>query len=142
MVAYDRSASRKRIYKIRKPEDAELIEEELKDRFGPIPREVQRLLRVVLLKRLAAKACINEIKYMDPDVYYFIDNGTAVRVDQIPVLLKKFRGMRLYTAKRSGFSRQHSITLQDELLDSVVREVRGIYDLLIPKTAGQTEAGE
>ena len=132
----------KRIYKIRKPEDAELIEEELKDRFGPIPREVVRLLRVVLLKRLAAKACINEIKYMDNDVYYFIDNGTAVRVDQIPVLLKKFRGMRLYTAKRSGFIRRHSITLQDELLDSVVKEVRGIYDLLIPKSAEQNVTGE
>ena len=121
----------KRIYRIRTPEDADAIQMELVDRFGEPPKPVLRLLQVAQMKRMAHKAGMTEVKYRDGEVVYLIRNGTKARVDRIPELLKKVKGMRLVTAKQSGFAIRHSKLIQEELLDHVTEEVRLIYEMII-----------
>ena len=65
------------------------------------------------------------------EVIYLIRNGTKARVERIPELLKKFKGMRLVTAKQSGFAIRHSKLIQEELLDHVAEEVQTIYTMII-----------
>ena len=121
----------KRIYRIRTPEDADAIRMELQDRFGEPPKPVLRLLQVAEVKQQAHACGMTEVKYMDGEVIYLIRNGTKARVERIPELLKKFKGMRLVTAKQSGFAIRHSKLIQEELLDHVAEEVQTIYTMII-----------
>jgi len=126
----------KRISKIQTREDMELIEEEMKDRFGsaePVPKMVENLLRIALLKPIAHKAGILKIRYMDGEVQYIVKDGTPVLVEKIPELFKRFKGMHLYTAKESGLARPHSRLVQEELLSEIEEEVQAIWETIIPK---------
>jgi len=86
---------------------------------------------VAELKTLAHSCGMTEVKYMDGEVIYLIRNGTKARVEEIPALLKKIRGMRLITAKQSGFAIRRSKLIQEEFLDLVTGDVRTIYDMII-----------
>ena len=126
----------KRISKIQTREDMELIEEEMKDRFGsaePIPKMVENLLRIALLKTVAHKAGILKIRYIDGEVQYIIKNGTPVLAEKIPELFNRFKGMHLYTSKESGIARPHSRLIQEDLLDEIEEEVKAIWETIIPK---------
>ncbi len=129
----------KRIYRIRSVEDAELIEEEMKDRFGELPKPVTLLLRVACLKAEAVKAHITDIKYWDGEIFYVIRNGTAVNASQIPAFLKAFPGMHLVTAKQSGFAIPHSKLIQEELLSNAEKEVRAIQELVMNAEASGSD---
>ena len=120
----------KRIYRIRTNEDAELIEEEMKDRFGELPKPVEQLLRVALLKAEARKAAITDIKYREGELFYVIRNGTAVDAAGIPALLKKYPGMHLVTAKQSGFAVPHTKLIQEDLLMHAEEEVGAIRTVI------------
>ena len=126
----------KRISKIQTREDMELIEEEMKDRFGsaePLPKMVENLLRIALLKTVAHKAGILKIRYIDGEVQYIVKDGTPVLVEKIPELFKRFKGMHLYTSKESGLARPHSRLVQEELLSEIEGEVQAIWETIIPK---------
>ncbi|MBR0145393.1 MAG: transcription-repair coupling factor [Eubacterium sp.] len=126
----------KRIYRIRTAEDADAIRMEMTDRFGELPKQVERLLRVAELKAVAHSCCMTEIKYQDGEVIYLIRNGTRVNADQIPVFLKKRKGMRLVVAKKSGFAIRRSKLIQEEFLDQVTEDIRMIREMLIPGKGG------
>ncbi len=121
----------KRIYRIRNAEDSDAIRMEMLDRFGEPPKPVLRLLQVAELKTMAHDCGMTEIKYMDGEVIYLIRNGTPARVEEIPKLLKKVKGMRLVTAKQSGFAIRRSKLIQEELLDHVTEDVKLIYEMII-----------
>ena len=104
----------KRIYRIRTYEDADAIRMEMADRFGELPKQVERLLRVAELKNLAHACGMTEVKYQDGEVFYLIKNGTRVDAEQIPAFLKKRKGMRLVVAKKSGFAIRRSKLIQEE----------------------------
>ena len=130
----------KRIYRIRKQEDAELIEEEMKDRFGALPKPVEQLLHVALLKEEARRACITDIRYRDGEIFYAIRNGTAVDAGKIPALLKAFPGMHLVTAKQSGFAVPHGKLIQEELLEHAEEEVRAIRTVIRTEEDGSEDS--
>jgi len=56
----------RRLLLAEKPEDIKEVEEELVDRFGPLPAPVQRLLRVSSLRHLAQRAGVTALQ-MQPD---------------------------------------------------------------------------
>ena len=122
----------KRISKIEDEEDADLIIEELKDRFGELPKTLTRLINVSLIRAKAHKANMTDIKYIDDEVRFIIKNGTEVKSDRIPRFIKKYKGkMRLIIAKQSGFALRMSKLIQDEMLENISAAIDDIYDSLM-----------
>ena len=104
---------------------------EMQDRFGELPKPVLRLLQVAEIKTEARKCSIVEVKYRDDEVFYHIKDGTAVRVEEIPKLLKKVKGMHLVTAKQSGFAVRRSKLIQEKFLEQILEDIRTIYQMVI-----------
>ncbi len=122
----------KRISKIEDEEDADLIIEELKDRFGELPKTLTRLINVSLIRAKAHKVNMTDIKYIDDEVRFLIKNGTEIKTDRIPKFLKKYKGkMRLIIAKQSGFALRMSKLIQDEMLENISMAIDDIYDTLM-----------
>ena len=121
----------KRIYRVRTSEDVDAITMEMRDRFGELPKPVLRLLQVAEIKTEARKCSIVEVKYRDDEVFYHIKDGTAVRVEEIPKLLKKVKGMHLVTAKQSGFAVRRSKLIQEKFLEQILEDIRTIYQMVI-----------
>lgn len=130
----------KRIAKVEDPEDADLIIEELKDRFGEIPKAVQRLINVALIRTKAHKASMTDVKYVDDEVRFLIKNGTEIRTDKIQKFLKKYKGkMRLIIAKQSGFALRMSKLIQDELIATTDAAIDDIRDSLMVNKEEENE---
>ena len=110
----------KRISRIEDEEDADIIIEEAKDRFGEVPKIFQRLIRVAVMKAAAHDIGITDIKYQDGYVQYlFIDNADII-VENIPAFMKKYKNnIRLINAKKSGFAVKTSKLIQDDMLTSI-----------------------
>jgi transcription-repair coupling factor (superfamily II helicase) len=82
----------KRIASIENEEEMDDMMEELIDRYGDVPRKVQQLLNIALLKALAHSAYVIAVEQKG-DVFKFIMYEKAkVKVDQIPALIQKYRG--------------------------------------------------
>ena len=82
----------KRIASIENEEEMDDMMEELIDRYGDVPRKVQQLLNIALLKSLAHSAYVIAVEQKG-DIFKFIMYEKAkVKVDQIPLLVQKYRG--------------------------------------------------
>ncbi len=77
------------LVKIDAPEQADALAQELKDRFGAMPLEVENLLYTVKLKALAAKAGIESISTQDHQI-----------------VLRRFEGMRFDKHKLEHFIKE------------------------------------
>ena len=65
--------------------------EELTDRFGEPPKNVQNLLAVAELKALAHCAYVTELKQMGDSVRVTLQQHAKIDVARIPELLQKYR---------------------------------------------------
>ena len=125
----------KRISHIENEDDVYDITNEAEDRFGEIPRVMQRLIRVALLRAKAHKAFMTHIRYANGWIQYIIKDGTRVKVENIPAFVKSYKGdMRLITTKESGFSVKTSSLIQETMLDSIENVISDIQDKLIEPT--------
>ena len=109
----------KRIAAIDSTADAEDVREELLDRFGEIPLPAKNLLRVALIRSVAARLDINEISGSGGTLRIVPDpRAKGLKVENIPVLLKLYRGILTFTAKGTPqFQLQYPLsgsTIRDE----------------------------
>ena len=81
----------KRIAAIENKEEYEDMTEELTDRFGEPPKNVQNLLAVAELKALAHCAYVTELKQMGDSVRVTLQQHAKIDVARIPELLQKYR---------------------------------------------------
>ena len=81
----------KRIAAIENKEEYEDMTEELTDRFGEPPKNVQNLLSVAELKALAHCAYVTELKQMGDSVRVTLQQHAKIDVARIPELLQKYR---------------------------------------------------
>ncbi len=85
----------KRIADIENEEELQDMQEELVDRFGDMPKMVENLLNVVLLKSMAHDVFIEQVKQKElATVELTMYNEAKIRVENIPELVKKY-GNRL-----------------------------------------------
>lgn len=85
----------KRIADIENEEELQDMQEELVDRFGDMPKMVENLLNVVLLKSMAHDVFIEQVKQKElATVELAMYNEAKIRVENIPELVKKY-GNRL-----------------------------------------------
>ena len=59
------------------------------DRFGETPTAVQNLLRIAMIRVNAHKLYITEVKGKNGEIQLILKPDADIRVEQIPILLKK-----------------------------------------------------
>ena len=82
----------KRIAGIETKEEYEDMQDELIDRFGDIPSQVENLLQVVLLKAAAHKVYITEISGTKDKMKIMMWNQAKIDVERIPILVREYKG--------------------------------------------------
>lgn len=82
----------KRIAGIETDEEYEDMQDELIDRFGDIPSQVENLLQVVLLKAAAHKVYITEISGTKDKMKVMMWNQAKIDVERIPILVREYKG--------------------------------------------------
>ncbi len=88
----------KRIAAIRNEADAGDMRDEMKDRFGGIPIEAERLIQIAELKAGASSEYITKVSGRDGNLNLTMDRNAPVDVDRIPYLLNDYGGdLRLKT---------------------------------------------
>jgi len=79
----------KRIAGLESRAECDDMREELLDRFGEIPTSAHNLFRISMIRVSAHKLYITEIKGKNGEIQFTLKNDAPIRVEQIPVLLKK-----------------------------------------------------
>ena len=92
----------KKIAAIESTEDYDDVREELKDRFGDIPAPAGNLLRIALIRSVAARIGITEIAGTPGTIRFYMDPKARVHAENIPSLLRNYRKNLAFSMK--GFS--------------------------------------
>lgn len=117
----------KRISKCNTREENDDIIEEIRDRFGEVPKSVMRLFDIAYLKAMAHNAYIADVKYKDDTVYFVMWPKAPVNPDRMDELLKRYDGkMKFVADKNAGFRLAASKLIPDELIKTVMQAVEDI----------------
>ena len=87
----------KRIASIENVEEMEDMQEELTDRFGDIPKRVQQLLNIALLKALAHSVYVINVEQKGEELRFTMYEKAKVQVERIPQLLNAYGGDLKFT---------------------------------------------
>lgn len=127
----------KRIAEIQTEEEYLDMQEELTDRFGDMPNSVVYLLYIALIKALAHKAYITQLKQIDDKVKIVMYEKAKVDINKIPVLIESYNGMMKFTTDKIPYfmldlarfrkgAKNDTIKFFDYLKETVVK----IYELM------------
>ena len=92
----------KKIAAIESTDDYDDVKEELADRFGEIPAPAGNLLRIALIRSVAARIGITEIVGYPGTIRFYMDPNAKVRGENIPSLLRNYRKNLTFSVR--GFS--------------------------------------
>ena len=93
----------KRIASIETQEEYEDMQNELVDRFGEIPAEVDNLMKIVLIKHAAHENFITEIKGDKREITMYMWPEAKIDVERIPILVREYRGKLKFVADENCF---------------------------------------
>ena len=93
----------KRIAGIESVKDMDDMKDELLDRFGAIPRSVENLLRIALIRVAAHKLYITELKGKNERIMLQMKKDAPVRVEKIPGFVKQRAERLSFTAYGQPF---------------------------------------
>ena len=82
----------KRIAAIENEEEKDDMAEELTDRFGDIPRKVEKLLEAASLKAMAHRVYVTAVEQKGESYYFTMYEKAKIQSQKIPELMKKFNG--------------------------------------------------
>ena len=125
----------KRIAAVETEEEYMDMQDELTDRFGDIPKAVENLLKIALLKAEAHKACITEISGNKQECRIIMYGKARVQGEKIPELLAKYRNQLKFTAAENPYftflDRQHKNPDAESMLLSIkdlVADIKGLLE--------------
>ena len=75
------------------------MKEELMDRFGEIPRSVENLLRIALLRKQAHELYLSEVQGKNEKLTFSFTEHAPVRIERIPEMLTGFGSKMTFHAK-------------------------------------------
>lgn len=93
----------KRIAAIESEEEMEDMTEELIDRFGDIPKKVEKLLQVAALKAMAHENYVMSVEQKGDTYIFLMYEKAKVLPERIPALLKEFRDELSFKADSLSF---------------------------------------
>ena len=126
----------KRIASIENENEMEDMLEELIDRFGDVPKKVQQLLNVALLKALAHSAYVEAVEQKGETVKFVMYERAKVKVEKIPKLLEKYKGDLQFTVDtnpyftylKKGKSKKEKGEDILELVKNVLIDIKSLND--------------
>jgi transcription-repair coupling factor (superfamily II helicase) len=89
----------KRIAGIENEKECEDMREELLDRFGEIPKSVDHLLRIALIRAHAHRLYVTEVKGKNETIRFLMRTEAPIAVERIPDLLLDYRGRMSFDPK-------------------------------------------
>ncbi len=89
----------KRIAGIEDEKECEDMREELLDRFGEIPKSVENLLRIALIRSHAHGLYMPEVKGKNEAVRFIMRTDAPIRVENIPMLIGAYAGKMKFEPK-------------------------------------------
>ena len=93
----------KRIASIENEEEMDDMLEELIDRFGDVPKKVQQLLSIALLKALAHSAYVTAVEQKGEKIKFVMYEQAKVKVEKIPELVQKYKGDLQFTVDANPY---------------------------------------
>ena len=125
----------KRIASIENEEEMDDMMEELIDRYGDVPRKVQQLLTIAMLKALAHSAYVIAVEQKE-DVFKFVMYEQAkVKVEKIPALIAQYKGSLRFTVDTNPYftyqKKARNKKEKDEDVLDLVKKVLNDIKLLI-----------
>ena len=89
----------KRIASLENEAECEDMRKELKDRFGNVPKSVENLIQISLIRVMAHKRYVTEIKGKAGHITFFMEPYAPVHIEMLPQLLEKYKGVLEFSAK-------------------------------------------
>jgi len=93
----------KRIASIQDEEDVSDIQDELIDRYGDIPDEVNNLINIALIKSMASRCNFASVQQKDNSVIFQYAKGAKVNLEVLSKLMDKYKRKLMFTASASPY---------------------------------------
>ena len=120
----------KRIAGIENEKERDDMKDELLDRFGAIPKSVDNLLRIALIRVAAHKLYLTEVKGKNERIVFTFRPDAAINPLGIPELLKKYDKVLTFTAYGTPYftykyRKTGMVETDEELLLNLTEELLG-----------------
>lgn len=89
----------KRIASLENEAECDDMRKELKDRFGSVPKSVENLIQISLIRVMAHRRYVTEIKGKVGQVTFLMEPYAPVHVERLPQLMDKYKGVLDFSAK-------------------------------------------
>lgn len=90
----------KRIASLENEAECDDMRKELKDRFGNVPKSVENLIKISLIRVTAHKRYVTEIKGKVGQITFFMEAYAPVRVEKLPEFMERYKkGEMEFSAK-------------------------------------------
>lgn len=121
----------KRIAGIENQNESDDMKEELMDRFGEIPKSVDNLLRIALIRVKAHRLYMPEVRGKNEEIRFLLNTDAKIKTENIPLLLKKYPKLSfnakgapffLFRYKKCGMverDAENLLTMTEELLEGM-----------------------
>ena len=126
----------KRIASIENEEEMDDMLEELIDRFGDVPKKVQQLLSIAMLKALAHSAYVIAVEQKGEKIKFVMYEKAKVKVEKIPDLIQKYKGdlqftidaNPYFTYQKKGKNKKDKDEDTLELVKNVLNDIKLLND--------------
>ena len=89
----------KRIASLENEAECDDMRKELKDRFGEVPKSVENLIKISLIRVTAHKRYVTEIKGKVGQITFLMEPYAPVHVEKLPEFMERYRGTMEFSAK-------------------------------------------
>ncbi|MBO5146872.1 MAG: transcription-repair coupling factor [Lachnospiraceae bacterium] len=127
----------KRIASLENEAECDDMRKELKDRFGNVPKSVENLIRISLIRVTAHKRYVTEIKGKVGQITFLMEPYAPVHVERLPELMAKYKGVLEFSAKGTPnfvlkYKKYGLVEKEAELMmkytDKVLADMAVLYD--------------
>lgn len=126
----------KRIASIENEEEMDDMLEELIDRFGDVPKKVQQLLTIALLKAFAHSIYVTSVEQKGEALRFVMYEKAKVHVERIPALIERYRGDLKFTVETNPYftylkkSKNKKEKDEDvlELVKNILNDIKTLLD--------------
>ncbi|MDD7769646.1 transcription-repair coupling factor [Suipraeoptans intestinalis] len=125
----------KRIASIENTEEKEEMIDELADRYGDLPKKVETLLEVAVLKGMAKEVYVTAIEQKGDAYHFLLYQKARFQVEKIPEFLETFRGDLQFKTDGKGsrliYRRRNRAAEEEqpvEILKKVLNEMKGLLE--------------
>ncbi len=128
----------KRIAGIENDRECDDMKEELLDRFGEIPKSVDNLLRIALIRVNAHRLFMPEVKGKNELLQFQFRTDAPIAVANIPLLVQKYDGKLVFDPKEPAFRYRYRkcdlVEKNEEMLLSLTEQILcDMEEILIEK---------